>query len=119
MAWVILAPLSYYPNFLSYISEYGPGRDRGSEILVDSSLDWGQGLLQLREYMREQGIERVYLSYFGSARPDGYGIDYVPTAEEPWGAAVVTVNVKDGALAMKGSPGGLNNKLSLVEICTR
>jgi len=43
-------------------------------------------------------------------------LDYFPTAEEPWGAAVVEVNVKDGALAMKGSPGGLNNKLSLVEI---
>ena len=78
IAWVILAPLSYYPNFLSYISEYGPGRDRGSEILVDSSLDWGQGLLQLREYMNEHRIERIYLSYFGSAWPDGYGIDYVP-----------------------------------------
>ena len=78
VAWVIISPLSYYPNFLAYISEYGPGRDRGSEVLVDSSLDWGQGLLQLREYLREHHIDRVYLSYFGSARPDGYGIDYVP-----------------------------------------
>ena len=43
-------------------------------------------------------------------------LDYVPTAEEPWGAAVIEVNVKDGALAMKGAPGGENNKLSLVEI---
>ncbi len=43
-------------------------------------------------------------------------LDYVPTVEEPWGAAVVEVNVKDGTLAMKGAPGGLNNKLALVEI---
>lgn len=78
VAWLIISPLTYYPNFLAYISEYGPGRDRGSEVLVDSSLDWGQGLLQLRDYLRENGIERVYLSYFGSARPDGYGIDYDP-----------------------------------------
>jgi hypothetical protein len=77
-AWLVISPLSYYPNFLAYISEYGPGRDRGSEVLVDSSLDWGQGLLQLRDYMREHKIDRVYLSYFGSARPDGYGIDYEP-----------------------------------------
>ncbi|HUP89039.1 MAG TPA: glycosyltransferase family 39 protein [Longimicrobiales bacterium] len=76
--WLVLGPLSWYPNFLAYISEYGPGRDRGSEVLVDSSLDWGQGLLQLRDYMREHDIKRIYLSYFGSARPDGYGIDYVP-----------------------------------------
>jgi len=45
---------------------------------VDSSLDWGQGLLELRKFMRAQGIPRVYLSYFGSAVPFGYGIDYVP-----------------------------------------
>ncbi|HEV2295949.1 MAG TPA: kelch repeat-containing protein [Tepidisphaeraceae bacterium] len=43
-------------------------------------------------------------------------IDYRPTADEPWVAGVVEVNVKDGALAMKGAPGGRNNKISLVEI---
>jgi hypothetical protein len=78
LAWVMIAPLTYYPNFLAYISEYGPGRDRGSEVLVDSSLDWGQGLIQLGEYLREHDIDRVYLSYFGSGRPDAYGIDYEP-----------------------------------------
>ncbi|MGQ0815125.1 MAG: glycosyltransferase family 39 protein [Gemmatimonadota bacterium] len=77
VAWVIIAPLSYYPNFITYISEYRGQRDQ-SEVLVDSSVDWGQGLLQLRDYMREHNIDRVYLSYFGSGRPDGYGIDYVP-----------------------------------------
>ena len=78
IAWAVLQPLSYYPNFLAYISEYGPGRDRASEVLVDSSLDWGQGLLQLRDYLHQHHIDRVYLSYFGSAEPDGYGIDYLP-----------------------------------------
>lgn len=80
VAWAVIAPLTFYPNFLAYISEYGPGRGRGSEVLIDSSLDWGQGLIQLRDYMRKHGIERVYLSYFGSAMPDGYGIDYEPLA---------------------------------------
>ncbi|MBX6362741.1 MAG: glycosyltransferase family 39 protein [Gemmatimonadetes bacterium] len=70
--------LSFYPHFLAYTSEYAPGRDRGDEVLVDSSLDWGQGLLELRDFMRRERIDRVYLSYFGSALPAGYGIDYVP-----------------------------------------
>lgn len=77
-AWLILHPLSYYPHFLAYVNEYGPGRDRNYEVFADSSLDWGQGLLLLRDFMAEQGISRVYLSYFGSAWPSGYGIDYVP-----------------------------------------
>jgi hypothetical protein len=78
VAWYALSSLSFYPHFLAYTSEYVPSRDQGHKVLVDSSLDWGQGLLALRAFMREQGIERVYLSYFGSANPAGYGIEYVP-----------------------------------------
>lgn len=78
LAWAVLFPLSYYPHFLSFISEYGPSRDRNYEVLVDSNLDWGQGLLELRDFMRDRDISRVYLSYFGSAHPEGYGINYVP-----------------------------------------
>ena len=77
LAWMIIHPITYYPNFLAYVSEYGPGRSRNYEVLADSSIDWGQGLLQLRDYLREKGIDRIYLSYFGSALPSGYGIEYV------------------------------------------
>jgi hypothetical protein len=75
--WYTASTLSFYPNFISYTSEYGPGRTRGDLVLLDSSLDWGQGLLELREYMKTQNIDRVFLSYFGSALPEGYGIRYV------------------------------------------
>jgi hypothetical protein len=78
LVWLVIHPITYFPNFLAYVSEYGPGRDRNYELLADSSLDWGQGLLQLRDFMRSNQIDRVYLSYFGSAWPSGYGIDYEP-----------------------------------------
>lgn len=78
VAWYTVHTVSYYPYFHAYISEYGPGRDQGNRVLVDSSLDWGQGLIALREYMKLNGIDRVYLSYFGSAYPEGYGIRYLP-----------------------------------------
>jgi hypothetical protein len=77
-AWIVVQTASYYPHFLAYISEYGPDRDENYTVLADSSLDWGQGLIELSEFMRENGITRVYLSYFGSASPRAYGIDYVP-----------------------------------------
>lgn len=80
VVWAVVFPLSYYPHFLAFISEYGPGRDRNYEVLADSSLDWGQGLLELRDFMRDRNIPRVWLSYFGSGMPSGYGIDYVPLA---------------------------------------
>jgi hypothetical protein len=78
LAWAISVPISFHPHYLGFISEYGPGRERAYEVLVDSSLDWGQGLLELREFMRNNEIQVIYLSYFGSAFPAGYGIEYVP-----------------------------------------
>ena len=76
--WSAGSTLSFYPHFLAYTSEHQPDRDRGWEVFVDSSLDWGQGLIALREFMEREGIDQVYLAYFGSALPEGYGIDYIP-----------------------------------------
>jgi hypothetical protein len=72
-----ISVLSVYPDFLAYSSVLAGGRDRAYRVLVDSSLDWGQGLLELRSFMEEEGVEGVSLSYFGSARPEAYGIEYV------------------------------------------
>lgn len=77
LAWNIVSPLRFYPYFISYLSEYTGPVEYSYETLVDSSLDWGQGLLALREFMQEKDVPRVLLSYFGSAPPAGYGIDYV------------------------------------------
>jgi hypothetical protein len=70
--------LSWYPHFIPYQSEYFPDRDRGHTRLTDSSHDWGQGLTLLRTFMDEEDVSAVYLSYFGSAAPEAYGINYVP-----------------------------------------
>jgi hypothetical protein len=80
LVWAVGFPLTYHPHYLAFISEYGPARNLNHTVLIDSSLDWGQGLLELRDFMKEQKIPQIYLSYFGSAEPAGYGIDYWPLA---------------------------------------
>jgi len=77
VAGLAISTLGAYPNFLSYLSEDAMGRGP-RETLVDSNTDWGQGLLQLRDFMRSHRIERVALGYFGSAPPEAYGIRFVP-----------------------------------------
>jgi len=67
----------HYPYFLAYLSEYTAGRPLYS-TLVDSSTDWGEGLVALRAFMRERGVDSVALGYFGSTPPEGYGIRYFP-----------------------------------------
>jgi hypothetical protein len=69
--------LSSYPHFLAYSSVWAGGRDDAWRVLSDSNVDWGQGLLELRTFMHDEGVESVRLSYFGSARPEAYGIEYV------------------------------------------
>jgi len=69
--------LSVYPHFLAYSSLWAGGRDEAHRVLVDSNLDWGQELLELRRFMEREGVPSVRLSYFGSAPPDAYGIEYV------------------------------------------
>jgi hypothetical protein len=76
LAGYIVSSVRHYPYFLSYLSEYAEGRPL-HQTLVDSNTDWGHGLIALRAFMVERGIDEVGLGYFGSALPEGYGIRYV------------------------------------------
>ncbi len=75
--------LGSWPNYLAYFNVLSGGPDRAYRRLVDSSLDWGQDLKGLREWLDAHPDEttdpsRVYLSYFGMADPLYYGIDVQP-----------------------------------------
>ncbi len=74
--WFVLSSVSIFPHYLAYFNELAGGPNNGYKYLVDSNLDWGQDLKGLKRYMAEHGIQRVWLSYFGSASPDYYRIAY-------------------------------------------
>jgi len=75
VAWHIVASIRIYPDYLAYFNELAGGPDNGWRYLVDSNLDWGQDLKGLKRYMEREGIEEVYLSWFGSTYPSAYGYD--------------------------------------------
>ena len=58
------------------------------ELLADSNLDWGQGLLELRDFLDANHVDRVSLAYAGRVRPELYGIRY-----DNLGAGTPTQNV--------------------------
>jgi hypothetical protein len=76
LAWYAYESLSIYPHYLAYFNQMIGGPRNGHLYLVDSNLDWGQDLKGLKEYMVREGVSRVKLSYFGTADPGQYGIDY-------------------------------------------
>ncbi len=76
VVWYVVSSVSIFPHYLAYFNELVGGPENGYKYLVDSNLDWGQDLKGLKRYMDEHGIKRVWLSYFGTASPDYYGIAY-------------------------------------------
>lgn len=76
MAWLVVGTLSVFPHFLTFFNEISGGRDNGYKYVVDSNLDWGQGLPTLRKYLQEKQTNQIQLAYFGSVEPEIYGLSY-------------------------------------------
>jgi len=76
--WYIIGSVRIYPHYLAYFNEIAGGPDNGYKYLVDSNLDWGQDLKNLKTYMDRHHLEQIYLAYFGSAHVDYYGIQALP-----------------------------------------
>lgn len=74
----VAASVAVAPHFLAFFNRAAGGPANGYRLLVDSSLDWGQDLPALRDWLRAEraggGNAPVYLSYFGSGEPKYYGI---------------------------------------------
>lgn len=67
------------PHYLSFFNIASGGPRSGYRMLVDSSLDWGQDLPLLKQWLDRNAADPripIYLSYFGSSVPDHYGIRY-------------------------------------------
>ena len=81
--------LRYTPDYLSYFN-VGVRPAEAYRLLSDSNLDWGQGLLALRQYQHAHPQEQIWLTYFGSVDPGVYGISAKPLPEnEPVKGTVI------------------------------
>jgi hypothetical protein len=75
--WVVAGSIWSWPDYLAYCNELIGGPGKGYHWLGDSNLDWGQDLKGLGKFMKKHEIKRIALSYFGTADPAHYGIDYL------------------------------------------
>jgi hypothetical protein len=97
LALLLAYPLSALlatPDTISYFNLLAGGR--GDRILLDSNLDWGQGLKRVRAFMDREGIDRIGLAYFGHVDPALYGIAWdFPRPDRP-GLVAVSANFLHG-----------------------
>ena len=95
--WYVASALTIFPDHLAYFNEFAGGPDGGARCLVDSNLDWGQDLVQLRRYLEARGNPKIKLGYFGRVDPRVYGISYEPLSGRPTsGLVVVSVTFLQG-----------------------
>ncbi|HEX6884977.1 MAG TPA: hypothetical protein VF530_16500 [Planctomycetota bacterium] len=92
-----LSSLAATPHHLGYFNRLAGGRAGGWKHLVDSNVDWGQELGHLARHVREQGLGRIGLGYFGHVDPGLYGLDYfVPAGKPAPGWYALSVNFLAG-----------------------
>jgi 4-amino-4-deoxy-L-arabinose transferase-like glycosyltransferase len=98
LSWYALGTCRVAPHFLSFFNGFAGGPELGYRYLVDSNCDWGQDLEELARLCRRLGLERVKLSYFGSASPDDAGVPYValPGVTCCWSPREWTLSLEPG-----------------------
>jgi hypothetical protein len=92
LAWCTVEVERTSPHELSYFNELARVRPQEKPIVADSNLDWGQGLKALKNWMDSEQVDCIYLAYFGTDRPEAYGIRFrqlpaygrvAPTSKDP------------------------------------
>lgn len=63
---------------ISAINPVAGGIPACGRYLGDSNCDWGQGLVALAEWQRENAPDGFYLAYFGNADPAAWGVRAAP-----------------------------------------
>lgn len=72
--------LHAFPNYIPYANELWGGPAKTHKILADSNVDWGQGLVEMKQYIDRHRIKNCWFAYFGSLIVDVsyYGIPCKP-----------------------------------------
>ncbi|MCJ7826301.1 glycosyltransferase family 39 protein [Patescibacteria group bacterium] len=72
--WYTLGTLLYFPHFISFANAFAGPRDKRYEKLIDSDIDWGQGLFDVASFMKKQQVSTLSFSYFGTDNGNYYGL---------------------------------------------
>jgi 4-amino-4-deoxy-L-arabinose transferase-like glycosyltransferase len=108
----IASSLVAFPNFIPYANEAWGGQSNVHNLLSDANVDWGQQLLQVKQWQDKHPNEECWFAYF--ARPEvdpaTYGIrcHALPTIDTFWlgGADIVPPEIHGTVLLSAGDLSG-------------
>jgi hypothetical protein len=77
LLWVVFSSFAVYPHSLSYFNELAGGPLNGPSYLLGSNIDWGQDLLFLKRWLKDNPDSRPFgLAYYGYIAPATLGLDF-------------------------------------------
>lgn len=117
IAWQVAGAVRTHPDHLAFFNEAASGTGGGATALADSNLDWGQDLPALHDWMRENRVERVSLSWFGSSDPAAWGIENAGFSRGPDGEPVPNapvIAVSRSIVLLYGAPRCVRRPATLV-----
>lgn len=87
----------YAPGYISYFNLFVK-KDQGYELLSDSNVDWGQGLLSVKKYQDEHPGTAIHLGYWGSMDPRLYGVHALALipGDHPEGTVILSATAFTG-----------------------
>lgn len=101
----LVETLTIWPHYLAFFNTAAGGPQNGYRHLIDSSLDWGQDLPGLKQWLdcerkRRGQLPPVYQAYFGTASPAYFKIParHLVFRNYPWTAdvAIATARLQPG-----------------------
>ncbi|MBI4042437.1 MAG: glycosyltransferase family 39 protein [Deltaproteobacteria bacterium] len=93
--WYSLSTLRIAPHYLGYFNELIGGPKNGYRYLLDSNIEWGQGLIELGQFVKKNDLKKIYIDYPWTPLPEKYGIsaENAPlTSAPPQGWYAISVN---------------------------
>jgi hypothetical protein len=77
-----------HPHQATYVNAAFGDTYRVHRLINDSNIDWGGDLPLLAEWMGQNDVSAINFSYFGSSRPESYGITDYRSILPDWGQAM-------------------------------
>ena len=72
--WQMISVALVGPNWMAYFNEVSGGPRNGSAWLLNSNIDWGQDLLQVKRWQQNHPQERLHLALNSSYEPSYVGL---------------------------------------------
>jgi hypothetical protein len=71
-----------HPYYTAFFNSIAGGAEGGRRYLLDSNLDWGQDAKRLGEFAARNRLDKLCVSYFGTALLHRHGVPAYPVPDE-------------------------------------